>query len=195
MLAVERGEAFESRRFLDDALEALQGGGGAVAPDEKKEAADVGHISQQICQPDLADKSSGADEQDLLAAQRLADEKGRVRAILRIKTHDRQIHKRRRAASGLNGTIEDVRAAGESKIALEPFTRDAAIGLVADDFGERTAGANHGIEQAAGGDAIAEIQAIRNDPRDAEMIRQRPHHVVEALADEEDFRAACKQVL
>src|SRR5215471_8919895 len=176
MLAVERGEAFESRRFLDDALEALQGGGGAVAPDEKKEAADVGHISQQICQPDLADKSSGADEQDLLAAQRLADEKGRVRAILRIKTHDRQIHKRRRAASGLNGTIEDVRAAGESKNALEPFTRDAAIGLV------------------AGGDAIAEIQAIRNDPRDAEMIRQRPHHVVEALADKDDFRAACKQV-
>src|SRR5579862_3336049 len=43
---------------------------------------------------------------------------------------------------------------------------------------------NHRIEQTARGDSIAEFEPVGNQAGYTEVMRQGPHHVVEALADE-----------
>ena len=59
----------------------------------------------------------------------------------------------------------------------------------AGESGEGAARADYGVEQASGGHAFAEIEAIRDDAPDAQVLGERAHDVVEALADQDDFAA------
>jgi hypothetical protein len=61
--------------------------------------------------------------------------------------------------------------------------------LGACESGEGAAGADYGVEQASGGHAFAEIEAIGHDARDAQVFGERAHDVVEALAYQDDLAA------
>ena len=62
----------EGGRFLDDLFEASQRGSCPVASNQQRDLADVGNIVEQIDKPDLADKSSYANQQQIPRRQVLA---------------------------------------------------------------------------------------------------------------------------
>ena len=43
------------------------------------------------------------------------------------------------------------------------------------------------VEQTAGGNTIAELQPVGHNSFDPQVLRQRPHDVIQALADEDDL--------
>ncbi len=49
---------------------------------------------------------------------------------------------------------------------------------------DRAPRANHRVKQATRGNSLAEFEPVRNQARNAEIVRQRPHYMVEPLADE-----------
>jgi hypothetical protein len=59
---------------------------------------------------------------------------------------------------------------------------------------ERPARPDDRLYQPAGRGAIAKIQAVGHNPLDAQVLRQRTHHVLQSLADEHDVRTCLHQV-
>ena len=187
-LAVAFRETLEYGRFFDHALQPLQGSSRAIVPHQQEDAADVRKISQQIRQPHFADEARGANQQNILAAQSFAHRKRRA-SIARFEVHYRNAGVRLGPPGGLNRIIEHFRVFLEAKHLDQLFARKAAVRLAFGEARERAARANHGIEQAARGDALAKIQAIGNEARDAQMLRKRTHDVVQALAHQNNFAA------
>ena len=89
----------------------------------------------------------------------------------------------------LDRIVQHFRIFLEAEDGDQLFARKAAIGLAFGEARKRAARTNHGIEQAARGDAFAKIQAIGNEARNAQMLRERAHDVVEALAHQNNFAA------
>ena len=113
----------------------------------------------------------------------------------RFKMHGGDGNFGRRPFGGLNCGVHDSGIFRVAEAAQQNFARHAAIRLTAGKFCEGAARTNHGIEQAAGRDAVAKIEAIAKDAADAEMIRERAHDVVEPLADENNLRAGFHRFL
>ena len=97
------------------------------------------------------------------------------------KLHDRHFHLRREA-------VRAGRMASSSTLGVVSRIQDRAAvvraefcpsGLVGSKLREKAARPYHRIEQPPGGHAVAEIEPIRKDPLDAQIIRERPHDVVE----------------
>ena len=64
---VERGG------FFDNFFEAALGGRGAVAADQQRDLADVGNVFEEIDEPDFADETGYADEENVFTGQGFAD--------------------------------------------------------------------------------------------------------------------------
>ena len=77
----------------------------------------------------------------------------------------------------------------------EGFRSATAIGHVLAKPGERAPRTNHRIKQPTGRHAVAELQTIGDDVLHPEMLRQRPHHVVQGLAYQDDIRAGLHELL
>ena len=60
---------------------------------------------------------------------------------------------------------------------------------------ECPAWADHRIEQPTGGDAVAKLQAVGDHVLHSQMLRQRTHHLLESLADQNDISATFNQLL
>ena len=66
-------QAIESRRLFNDFFETALRGGCAIAANQQRDFADVGDIFKQIDEPDFADKSGHADQQEVPIRERFAD--------------------------------------------------------------------------------------------------------------------------
>ncbi len=91
------------------------------------------------------------------------------------------------AVRGLDGVVEGLRILRESEVAEKPLSRRASIRLVGPQAREHAARADHRREQTARRNSVAEIEAIANDPGNAEMAGERPHDVVQPLAYKHDL--------
>src|SRR4029077_11832059 len=65
------------RRLFDDFFKAALRGSGAIAADQQGNLCDAGHFLKQVHKPDLANEPRDADEQKMLASERLADGQAR----------------------------------------------------------------------------------------------------------------------
>ena len=88
----------------------------------------------------------------------------------------------------------------QAEISQQAVRGHAAVGAALKGPGKGAPRPNHGIEQPAGGDSIAEFEPVRNEAGNAEKLRQGPHHMVEALAHQHHilralFRHAGPQAL
>jgi len=71
----------------------------------------------------------------------------------------------------------------------------AAVRHVLAERSEGAAGTYNGIEQAAGGSPVAELQPVRDNVSDSQVLRQGPHQMVEGLTDQYDISAGLDQLL
>ena len=103
---------------------------------------------------------------------------------------------KRRTGTSIRG---DARCAGEwRRSALLDFSNPSLVSVErakssrpdeGRSLANRPRGRITGSEQPPRGDAIAEIEPIGKDSLDAQMIRERPHNVIEPLAYQHHFRA------
>ena len=108
---------------------------------------------------------------------------------MRIELHDGHANSGRGSARGLNRVFECGRIGCKAKIAHESGPWRSAIRFVARQPRKCSAGANDRFEQAPGGYAVTEIEAIAEDSIHPEKNCEWSHDVVEALADEHDSAA------
>ncbi len=177
-------------RFGDDLFEALQGAARALPPDQQIDPSDLRKIFQQHGQPDLADESRPADQQNVLAGQGLA-----YREILLPGPAPVEIHHRRRGAPGLAGGGLDVRfqgAGGKPGQAVDEITwgterRPVRLGLqgIGDD----------GRMQAPGGQSVPKLQAVGDQAPDTQMLGQGTEEMVQFAADQHHLVAVGAQPL
>ncbi len=80
-------------------------------------------------------------------------------------------------------------------MAGQRFGSAAAVGHVLAERSKSAAGTNHWIKQSAGGGAVAKFQAVGDDALDSEVLRQRTHHVLERLADQNHVGAGFHKLL
>ena len=188
-VAVAFGELFEHRRFFDYALKALQGGVGAVVANEQIDAADFGQVREQIREPNFADEAGGADRAEyFFRAARRGRKKPCGRCAIRSGPQARTLWARRvRLDGSLRRGRRDFSRSRESLINFSRETRPS--GWLPVNRANGAARTNYGIEQASCGHALAKIEAIGNDARDAEMFCKRTHDVIEALANQHNFAA------
>src|SRR5579864_1099082 len=180
-VAVAIEERIEYRRVFDHLLEAAFTGIRLLTANQQIDSLHFRQFQQRIGEPDFADEPGHANQQHLLAGKSAAHRKSR-KLFLAVKVNDRA-HSRWplsmcRSNRGPQFFEGDVEMAGES------FRSTAAVRHVLAERSEGAAGTNHRFEQPAGCGAVTEFQAVRNDALDAEMLRQRAHHVVECLTDQ-----------
>ena len=187
-------EAFMKRRksgrFGDNFLKALQGAARSLPSDQEIDPSDLRKIFQQHGQPDLADESRPADQQNVLAGKSLA-----YREVLVSGPAPVEVHHRRSEAIGLPGGGLDVRFQGAggklrqtvNEITLGPEWRPVRLGLqgIGDD----------GRMQAPGGQAVPKLQPVGDQALDAQMLCQGTEEMVQFPADQHHLIAGGAQLL
>ena len=166
-------------RFGDDLLEALQGAARALPSDQQVDPSDLRKILQQHGQPDLADESRPADQQDVLAGQGLTH-----REVLGIGPAPVEVHHRRGGAACLPGGSLDVRFQGaggkpgqavdEKALGTEPRRDRLGLQAVGDD----------GRMQAPGGQSVPKLQPVADQAPDTQMLGQGPEEMIQFPADQ-----------
>src|SRR2546427_9796783 len=75
----------------------------------------------------------------------------------------------------------------ESQVTKQLLGAEAPSCLAAPENCQRPPGTYNRVEQTAGGNTIAELQPVGHNSFDPQVLRQRPHDVIQALADEDDL--------
>ena len=190
-VAMPLGQPVEHRRFLDHALESLERARRTVPAHHQMNAPDLRQIRQQTREPHFADEPRAADQQNVLAAQRFAHRKRRA-LVFRVEADNRQAHFRRNSLGRPNRFVQHAGVFREAEIAHQLIARQGPVRAILLKPRHRAARANHGIEQASRGEAIAKIQTIAENAPHAEMLRERTHDVIESLAHEHHVAARCE---
>src|SRR3989454_3163226 len=96
---------------------------------------------------------------------------------------------------GLNRAFQSLRSLREAQVPGELLARDSAVGIAAQKPGQGTPRADDRLEQTAGGAPLAKFETVCEQAFDTKIPRQRTHHVVEALADQDDGLARRERLL
>ena len=91
--------------------------------------------------------------------------------------------------------LKNFRMLGVTKILSQFFLADSPIRPVSRQFRQRAARANHRIEKPPGRHPIPKFEPVRDQAVDTQVFSQRPHDVVEPLADQNDPLAATHRLL
>src|SRR5271155_3926268 len=187
---MQLGEAPEDGGLFNYALEPLERRGGAIAANEQINLADLRQVFEEACEPDFADESRTSDQKNVLSAEGGADRK-LDSTHARIEVNNWKLHFRRGLLRRLNRAIQNFRTVRrEAQIPHQLFARDVSIRFASSNLGEPAPGPDHRFEQAACCAPIAKIEPVRNNALDAQVVRQRPHDVIEALAYEDHVLAS-----
>ena len=73
---------------------------------------------------------------------------------------------------------------GKTQVVGQPLPGNSSVGTPANQAGEDAAGPDDGVQQAASGAAVAELQPVGEQKLHSQVVRQRAHDVVEPLADQ-----------
>src|SRR5712692_5790735 len=184
-------QRFEDGRLLYQLLKSPHRWIRLLAPDQKVDSANLRQVHQGIDQPHLPDEPRHADQHDLLAGQRLANRKWPWVAAP-AKIHNGPLEHWDSACSWNLRRLQSF-LAGEVQIADQPFRVPPSVRPDASDSCEQSPRPNDRLQQPPGRDAVAKLQPIRNQPLYPEMLRQRPHHMVQALTDKHDARPGIHQ--
>ena len=175
-------------RFGDNLLEALQGAARALPPDQQIDSSDLRKVFEQHGQPDLADESRPADQQNVLAGKGLAYRKNLGAGPAPVEIHHRRrravclpgggLDVRRQGAGGKSGQAVDEKALGTER-------RPVRLGLqgVGDD----------GRMQPPGGQSVPKLQAVGDQAPDTQMLGQGTEEMVQFPADQHHLVAVGAQ--
>ena len=94
---------------------------------------------------------------------------------------------------GLQRAFKTLGLLRPAKLVQKFFAGDMAVGLATGDPRQRSARAHNGIEEPAGGFAIAKFQAIRDEKIHAKMVRQWTKDVFQELANQDDAFAVANR--
>src|SRR5215472_14420650 len=103
---------------------------------------------------------------------------------IRLESHDRHLNFRYRSLRCANRLLQHLGLLGKSQILKQFRLRNGSIGLVVAQLGEWAPRADDGLQQAPRGEAFAEVEPGAENWLDNQMPRERPHNVIEPLADQ-----------
>ena len=180
-------ERIEDGRFLHQFFETPRCGIGFLPPDQQINSPDFGQLHERIGQPHFADEAGDANEHDVFPSQRPADRK-RTRVPDAIEINDRPIQDWKLPGSRNHGGLQRFDA-GQTQIAHRSLHGTPAIRPGAVDAGEKSPRPHHRLQKSAGSNSVAKFEAVGDQPLHSQMLRQRTHHMLQALAHQHDFVA------
>ena len=189
----------EYGRLLENFLKAPLRGRRALAADQQVDLADLRDFVQKLRQPHLADKARDPDQKNVFPRQGVPHRE-RFGLFFPVEYDQGAMIRRLGALRRQNCLFQPLRMLCQPEISQQAVRRHAAVGAALEGPGDWAPRPNHRIEQAAGGDPIAEFEPVRNEAGNAQILRQGPHHMVESLADQHHilralFRHAGPQAL
>src|SRR5260370_23966612 len=144
-------------------------------------------------EPDLADETGHANEQDVPAGERFADRKTAVPRPF-LEDRDGFAAQKDGANSELHGGFEPPRGVSPAKLRKKFFLRDATVGQPAGQPREGTPRAHNGIEEPSSRIPITKFQTVGDKRFHAKVFRKRPQNMLQPLPDENNAFAAANSV-
>ncbi len=186
-------EFIEGGRLFGNFLKTPQRRGCPIPPDQQGNPGDVWNIFEQIEEPDLADETSHANEQDVPTSQRFTNGKATGPRLF-PEGRDGFAVRRRGARGGLHGGFEPLRGVPPAKLRKKFFLRDAVVGRPAGQPRKGTPRAHDGIEEPSSRIPVTKFQTVGDERFHAKVFRKRPQNMFQGLPDENNAFAAANSV-
>ena len=185
-------ERIEHRRIFHHLFKTPFGRIRLLSADQKIDLLHVRQIEKRVRQPDLADETGYADQHDLLSRECPAN--GKSRGLSLPPKIDDGPGWRERPPLGGNDCGAQV-FHGDIQLSRQSLRSPAPVWILFPNARERSARSNDRLQQSSRRRATAKLQTVGHDPLDAQILRQRAHHVVQPLADQHNLRAGFHQFL
>jgi hypothetical protein len=87
-------------------------------------------------------------------------------------------------AAGFGDSVIEQPRLSQSQVPAEISEQNPPIGIEAGDPGQRSSGPYHRVQKSAGGEPVAKLESVCDEPFYTEVFGERPHDVIKSLAHE-----------